>query len=195
MRVVAGAARGIRLKAPRGHHVRPTSDRVKEALFASLGTVRDQLVIDLFAGSGALGIEAWSRGAARVVFVERDPKALRSIRENLGQVRRALGDAARGEPVVAKLDVAQVPGRMPELSGRVDLILADPPYHPGRGGYGAAEMLCDAAFAEWAGDALLVLEHAVEPALPWGPRGCWTLLHEKHFGRTALAFARVSGRG
>src|ERR1700758_1109928 len=83
MRVIAGHLGGRRLKAPRGRGTRPTSDRVREALFALLGDVRDDVVLDLFAGAGGLGIEALSRGAARVVFVERSRPALGALRSNL----------------------------------------------------------------------------------------------------------------
>jgi 16S rRNA (guanine966-N2)-methyltransferase len=84
MRVIAGSARGRRLKAPPGRGTRPTSDRVREALFSSLGDdIVDVPVLDLFAGTGALGIEALSRGAASATFVERDPSVLRLLRDNL----------------------------------------------------------------------------------------------------------------
>ena len=97
MRVVAGEFKGRRLVAPRGRHTRPTADRVREAVFSMLGDVSGLRVLDLFAGSGALGIEAISRGAGQTVFVERDPRAIAAIRRNLHAVgsRAALieGDA------------------------------------------------------------------------------------------------------
>src|SRR5271166_6524212 len=83
MRVIAGDLGGRRLKAPRGLVTRPTSDRVREGLFAMLGEVGGASVLDLFAGTGALGVEALSRGAARVVFVERDAGALKALTSNL----------------------------------------------------------------------------------------------------------------
>src|SRR5215468_11831534 len=87
MRVVAGRLGGRRLRAPRGRDTRPTSDRVREALFSMLGPLEGARVLDLFAGSGALGIEALSRGAASAVFVERDPEAVRTIERNLDRLR------------------------------------------------------------------------------------------------------------
>src|SRR5207302_8977831 len=90
MRVIAGALGGRRLKSPRGRVTRPTSDRVREALFALLGDVAGARVLDLFAGACGLGIEAISRGAARAVFVERDPRAARA----LGESRASLGIGA-----------------------------------------------------------------------------------------------------
>jgi 16S rRNA (guanine966-N2)-methyltransferase len=83
VRVIAGRLGGRRLKAPKGRVTRPTSDRVREGLFAMLGDVREASVLDLFAGTGALGIEALSRGARRAVFVEQDMRAVRALKENL----------------------------------------------------------------------------------------------------------------
>src|SRR5437899_12962295 len=86
MRVIAGRLAGRRLAAPRGRVTRPTSDRVREAVFALLGDVAGARVLDLFAGAGGLGIEAISRGAARAVFIERDPPAVRALRDNLASL-------------------------------------------------------------------------------------------------------------
>src|SRR5213078_2273851 len=104
MRIVAGAARGVRLDAPAGDGTRPTSDRVREAVFNtlfSLGGVEGKTVVDLFAGTGALGIEALSRGAEHATFVERDRAALECIEANLARAKLSdratvrLADAAR----------------------------------------------------------------------------------------------------
>ncbi len=86
MRVVAGAFKGRRLQAPRGGRTRPTADRVREALFSMLGDVSGAAVLDLYAGSGALGIEALSRGAGSATFVERDQQAVAALRRNLAAV-------------------------------------------------------------------------------------------------------------
>jgi 16S rRNA (guanine966-N2)-methyltransferase len=122
MRIVAGELRGRTLTAPPGATTRPTSDRVREALFAVLGNIEGVAVLDLFAGSGALGLEALSRGAASATFVERSRDALASIRKNTamiddqGRVRIAAADwehALRGE----------------RAAGRTyGLCLVDPPY-------------------------------------------------------------------
>ena len=120
MRVIAGRYRGRRLVVPRGSSTRPTSDRVREALFSILGDVGGVRVLDLFAGSGALGIEALSRGAAEAVFVEQGRPAADAIRANL----RAVGDPpaeVRAESVAAYLGRAD-PKRP------FDLVFADPPY-------------------------------------------------------------------
>lgn len=117
MRVVAGAFKGRRLRAPAGRSTRPTADRVREAVFAMLEPVAGLRVLDLFAGSGALGIEAASRGAGPVTFVETDPGALRAIRHNLAAVGLE-ADVVRRD-ALAYLRTAP---------GPFDVIFVDPPY-------------------------------------------------------------------
>lgn len=117
MRVVAGEFKGRRLVAPRGARTRPTADRVREALFSILGDVSGARVLDLFAGSGALGIEALSRGAASVEFVESDRRAVTAIQRNLA----AVGVSA----TVRAQDALRFLGRS---GGPYDLVFCDPPY-------------------------------------------------------------------
>jgi 16S rRNA (guanine966-N2)-methyltransferase len=120
MRVIAGEHGGRRLTAPKGAETRPTADRVREALFSALGDVSDRTVLDLFAGSGALGIEALSRGAARATFVERARPALAALRGNL----EALGIEAEVHAGDARAFV-----RNASQAGRTyDLVFVDPPY-------------------------------------------------------------------
>ena len=122
MRVIAGSLGGRRLKAPRGRATRPTSDRVREALFAMLGELDGANVLDLFAGSGALGIEALSRGAGHVVFVERDPVALGVMRENLAALGIGAAASVRRADALAALQSAR------ERQEKYDLVFIDPPY-------------------------------------------------------------------
>lgn len=120
MRVVAGTAKGRRLQAPKGSEARPTSDRVREAIFSSLeslGAVRDASVLDLFCGSGALGIEALSRGAASATFVDDDRAALAAVRANLAATGLENGEVVRADAV-----------RWLDGSGDFDVALVDPPY-------------------------------------------------------------------
>jgi 16S rRNA (guanine966-N2)-methyltransferase len=117
VRVVAGEFRGRRLAAPHGARTRPTADRVREALFSMLGDVSGTRVLDLYAGSGALGIEALSRGAASAVFVERDPRAAAVIERNL----TSLGL----EEEVLRRDAVRF---LRAGSGMFDLVFCDPPY-------------------------------------------------------------------
>ena len=118
MRVVAGAFKGRRLHAPKGTRTRPTADRVREAVFSILGDIHGARVLDLFAGSGALGIEALSRGASHAVFVERDRRAVAVIRRNL----EGLGVHAAVVEGDALTFVSQ------RSKGAYDLVFADPPY-------------------------------------------------------------------
>jgi 16S rRNA (guanine966-N2)-methyltransferase len=119
VRVVAGAYKGQRLTAPRGATTRPTQDRVREALFSVLGTVEGERVLDLYAGSGALGIEALSRGAAHATLVESDAKAVQVIERNAAD----LGCADRC--LLLRQDVERA---LPRLPGPYDLVFSDPPY-------------------------------------------------------------------
>jgi 16S rRNA (guanine966-N2)-methyltransferase len=117
VRIVAGEFRGRRLTAPRGARTRPTADRVREALFSMLGDVSGARVLDLYAGSGALGIEALSRGAESAVFVERDPRAVAAIERNLASIGL--------EQQVVKQDAMRF---LTAAQGMFDLVLCDPPY-------------------------------------------------------------------
>lgn len=123
MRVIAGRFGGQTLLAPRGRATRPTGDRVREALFSILGDVSGARVLDLFAGTGALGIEALSRGAMRAVFVERAPAAAAVLQGNLDDLGLA-GEQAelRRRDVLAALRAAQSDGET------YDLVFIDPPY-------------------------------------------------------------------
>jgi 16S rRNA (guanine966-N2)-methyltransferase len=118
VRVIAGAYKGRTLRAPPGRATRPTSDRVREALFSILGDVADARVLDLFAGSGALGIEALSRGAGHATFVDSSRRAADAIRANL----HAVGDPASDVRVEDALSY------LARADGTYDLVFADPPY-------------------------------------------------------------------
>jgi 16S rRNA (guanine(966)-N(2))-methyltransferase RsmD len=123
MRVIAGRYGGRRLRAPSGAATRPTSDRVREAVFSVLGRVDDAIVLDLFAGSGALGIEALSRGAASATFVERAPAAVTALRANLDALE--IGPPAARVLVVDARAALRVAARRGDT---YDLVFVDPPY-------------------------------------------------------------------
>lgn len=121
MRVTAGRLKGRRIQSPPGQDVRPTTDKVREAIFSILAhEVPDAAVLDLFAGAGTLGIEALSRGARSVVFVEKAPRAVRILSENLSQLELS----AR----TLEVDWLTALDRLAGENARFDLVFADPPY-------------------------------------------------------------------
>ncbi len=165
MRVVAGEFRGRKLSAPAGDTTRPTTDRVREAVFNSLDSMDlldDAVVVDLFAGSGAMGIEALSRGAARCTFVERDRAALQALRANLS----TLGLDNRTTVVTS-----DVLAWVPSMRG-VDLAIIDPPYT-----FDGWERLLELLQVSYA-----LCESAREVTAPPG----WDTLRVKRYGRTTV---------
>ena len=157
MRIIAGTHRGSRLVTPKGLDTRPTGDRVREAAFNLIGPLDGAAVLDLFAGSGAMGLEALSRGAERAVFVESDRAAMRAIEQNLDKLRLR-GTVLREDAVRALRSEAQA-GR------RYDLVLVDPPYEMFSDLQPALARLLPRVLAD---DGLLVVETdaRVEPELP-----------------------------
>jgi 16S rRNA (guanine966-N2)-methyltransferase len=121
MRIIAGSRKGARILAPKGLDTRPTGDRVREAVFNLIGPVDGAEVLDLYAGSGAMGLEALSRGAAQVTFVESDRTAAETILRNLDKLR--LDDA-----IVLREDAARKLAADAAGNRRYDLVLVDPPY-------------------------------------------------------------------
>jgi 16S rRNA (guanine966-N2)-methyltransferase len=177
MRVIAGSAGGIRLKIP-PHDLRPSMDMVREAAFSALGEfVFDARVLDLFAGSGAYGIEALSRGAAEAVFVDNHARSIEAIRFNLAKARLA------GR--VVREDVFRFLHKQGE---RYRIVFADPPYVKEVGDRDFAEELLSseslAGLVEPGG--LLVLERA--PAEKPGSSPYWEVTRAKKYGATELLF-------
>lgn len=182
LRVVGGSLRGRKLEVPdRG--VRPTSERAREAIFDILGPARTAgaAVLDLYAGTGALGIEALSRGAARSDFVERDRDVARLLRENLA----ALGLSDRSRVVTADLDRGELPA---ELRGPWSLVFLDPPY----AGEGGARWLARLANLSWVLEGgLVVYEHRSGSTVP--PPPGLALAVERAYGDTAVSIYRAGG--
>jgi 16S rRNA (guanine(966)-N(2))-methyltransferase RsmD len=169
LRVVAGEFKGRRLSAPRGTRTRPTADRVREALFSMLGDVEDARVLDLYAGSGALGIEALSRGAASATFVERDARAVAAIERNLA--------AVGVEASVVRQDALRF---LAAESGAFELVFCDPPYDSASRLAGPLAELLPAHVAE---DARIVTESDKRNPLVLP----FPLLVERAYGDTRIA--------
>jgi len=178
VRVTGGAARGRTLKSLHVPHLRPTSDRVRGALFSMLESLGVDLssVLDLYAGTGALGIEALSRGGERAVFVERDQKLCRLIQENL----RETGMAERGQ--VLRMSAAEA---VTTLEGPFTLALADPPYGDEDAVVQLLRLLVPSrAMAE---GGLLVLEHSSRLDTQQLSVPGWRLLRQRQYGDTAVS--------
>jgi pantetheine-phosphate adenylyltransferase len=183
MRVTGGTLGGRRLRVP-ASGVRPSADRVRESLFARLGALDGLRVLDLYAGSGALGIEALSRGAASVCFVDRSPASLAALRRNLDDL------GLRERTRVLRSDVVRALRRLARDAARFDLILADPPYASGEAERVLREVAAGALLAP---GGALVLECRRRHPLPT-PEGL-AAVDERHYGDTAVVRfeARPSG--
>lgn len=188
MRIIAGVWRGRTIVAPKGHGTRPTSDRAREALFSSLASLLGPelgavTVLEPFAGSGALGLEALSRGAPEAVFIEQDPGALTALRDNID----ALGAGDRAKVVAG--DAFRLGAAKALPGGPFGLILADPPYR-----IDAARM--EAFFADLVAarsleeGAVVVYEHSkgVQPGWPGGIEG----LRTRRYGIAEISYAVYS---
>jgi 16S rRNA (guanine966-N2)-methyltransferase len=162
MRIIAGSRKGSRIFAPKGFDTRPTGDRVREAAFNLIGPVDGMEVLDLYAGSGAMGLEALSRGAAHATFVESDREAATTILRNLEKLALDNATVLR-EDTSRRLATDAASGR------RYDLVLIDPPY---RMLAGVLPMLAANLPAVLASDALVVVESDAreEPELPLAKR-------------------------
>jgi 16S rRNA (guanine(966)-N(2))-methyltransferase RsmD len=174
MRVIAGSARGQLLVAPKDRLTRPISDRVKEALFGSIGArILDARVLDLYAGSGAIGIEALSRGAAWVTFVERGRAAVAAIRENLQ--RTQLGDQAdvHVKDVLAFLSATTDPAW--------EVVILDPPYAER-----TLDLPLERLIPHLAPGGLVVVKHFWRTPIPSGLG--LSPIRNRRFGETALTF-------
>jgi 16S rRNA (guanine966-N2)-methyltransferase len=177
MRVVAGSARGLRLVSPKDRGTRPITDRVKETLFAILGErVSDARAVDLYAGTGAIGIEALSRGARSVDFVERAPSALRALRTNLETTGLAAGARVHGTDVERFLAAAN--------GDPWDLAVLDPPYE-----VRAIVAPLAALAARMTPGGTVVVKHFWRTEVP-AVEGM-VAVRERRFGETMLTFLEV----
>ena len=179
-RVIAGSSKGRRLQVPSGTATRPTSDRAREGLFSSLLSLLEldgARVLDLYAGSGALGLEAVSRGAASATLVESDPEAVASLRANV-ELLRLPGAHVVAQSVERFLEVDPEP--------RYDLALLDPPYEL------AVEPVLDQLLPWLADDAVVVVERRTRGAdLAW-PSG-YERVRERRYGEATLWYAVAAG--
>ncbi|WP_431029376.1 16S rRNA (guanine(966)-N(2))-methyltransferase RsmD [Lysinibacillus sp. LZ02] len=187
MRVVAGERKGMPLKAITGTTTRPTTDKVKESIFNMIGPFFEGgIALDLFAGSGGLGIEALSRGADRAIFVEKDGKAFGTLQENIKKCRYEdyveafRTDAVRAVKALLKRDI------------QIDYLFVDPPYHK-KEYYDLVEVLVQGdKLTEY---ATIVCEHSTEIQLP-ANYGAFTCMRQETYGGTIVSiYRRQEGEG
>jgi 16S rRNA (guanine966-N2)-methyltransferase len=182
MRIISGTSKGRRLATPRGQALRPTSDRVKESIFNILGKeVEGKVVLDLFAGTGNLGIEALSRGARKVLFVEKGREALRIIRRNVRQC------GFKEEYEIIPKEVNRAIGILEKRGETFDLIFMDPPYEKGLIRKTLSKLnLCRI----YHGGSVLVVEHDRREPLPEKMEE-WDLARQKRMGDTLVSFLQA----
>jgi 16S rRNA (guanine(966)-N(2))-methyltransferase RsmD len=179
MRITGGTGRGTRLRVPAGDRVRPTADKVKQALFNILGEqVRDAVFLDLYAGTGGIGIEALSRGAARAVLIDDSRKSLQIIRQNVEQA----GFGSRAQVIASKAE-----SYVRKTAERFRIVFLDPPYTQEI--LPLLELIEGSALLE--PDAVVVAEHFKKQPSP-EHAGRLSLYREARYGDTVLAFYKES---
>jgi 16S rRNA (guanine966-N2)-methyltransferase len=184
MRVVAGDRKGMPLKAVTGNTTRPTTDKVKESIFNIIGPFFDGgIAVDLFAGSGGLGIEALSRGAAHALFIEKDSRAFQVLQENIKKCRYEdvselfRNDAMRAVKALLKREII------------IDYLFVDPPYHK-KEYYDLVETLIDGG--KLSEDAIILCEHSTEVELP-KCYGAYNCIRQETYGSTIISIYRHVG--
>jgi len=183
MRIISGICRGRKLISPKGMEIRPTSDRIKESVFNILGPrVKNALVLDLFAGTGALGLEALSRGAFRAVFVDKSAASCSIIQHNIDHCRFF------GQSHVLRLDIFSRPLPLSVTSCSFDLVFVDPPYHKNHvrtlfEHYPISSLLSVSG--------IVVAEHAAKETLPDLLNGLDIFRQKKYSGTTVSFLTRT----
>lgn len=184
MRIISGKFKGQRLIGPKNEAIRPTSDRIKESIFNILrNEVREKKVLDLFAGTGNLGIEALSRGAKKVFFVEKGRRGIRIIQRNLTQC----GMASQSE--IIHKDVNRAIGILQNRGEIFDIIFLDPPYGKGLIQKTLEKLNTQRIYKE---DSILVIQHDRREPLSEEIEE-WYLINQRRIGDTLLSFLRASG--
>lgn len=183
MRIAGGQARGRRINPGRGYRLRPTSCRIREALFNILPPMEGMFFLDLYAGSGAIGLEALSRGAVKVIFVEKSKALARVIKGNLG------GSEFEGRYEILAAEVQKGIRTLAKKRVRFDFLFADPPYDRGL----VIETLrCVGAGSLTSKDSLVIIQHSIREELGQGPGGRFILTDQRRYSDTILSFLKLN---
>jgi 16S rRNA (guanine966-N2)-methyltransferase len=158
-----------------------------------LGDISGRTVADLFAGTGAMGLEALSRGAACVKSIELNPLHADYIQRNYNAVAKSMGEnLPRCAFELIRGDVSQFASLLSSVAGKINLVLADPPYHQPEGFFGGPELVASPAWPQLVSEGcILALEHAVRMPFDWFPKSRWKLIQTKIFGKRAVSFAKL----
>jgi 16S rRNA (guanine966-N2)-methyltransferase len=179
MRIIGGDSKGRRIYSPRRNKIRPTSDGIKESLFNIIQEVSGKSFLDLFAGCGNVGLEALSRGAAQVVFVEKNPIMVNAIKKNLLE----LGITNKYQ--ILETEVTKGIKKLQSKSETFDFIFADPPYEKGF----VREVLQYLGDGEMiSSGGLLIFQHSVRENMPGKPTGTFMLTDQRRYGDTLISF-------
>ncbi len=176
MRITGGELGGRRFQVPKGKGVRPTADRVREAVFSSLGDLKQGRVLDLYAGSGSLGLEAISRGAGEAFFIERAPESLKVLRANIEELE--LTDRTK----VIRASVRQAVRRLGEAGERFNFVFLDPPYTSEEAEYALKDLVESGVLADGAAVVLESSRRREAPAVPG-----LTALEQRRYGDTMIS--------
>jgi len=181
MRIITGKARGLKLTTPKNMDVRPTSDRVKESLFNIIGTkIVGTHILDLFAGTGNLGLEAWSRGADKVIFIDESQASLQLVRTNIAKAK------AEKETTVIKGNAVKVIADLAARGEKFDFIFCDPPYNKGL----PAQIIEQVAKYDIViAGGYLIVEHSQHESITELPINLEIIRSEK-YGETLISFLR-----
>lgn len=183
MRIITGKARGLKLTAPKNWDVRPTADRVKESLFNIIGSkITGAQVLDLFAGTGNLGLESWSRGAGHIVFTDMSRESLRLVASNIAKCR------AQSDTETFYGDACQLLEKLYKKGKKFDFIFADPPYNKGLVQKVIAVLDKSPVLTE---GGYLIAEHSAHDELGVLP-ACFELVRCETYGETKISFIRFA---
>jgi 16S rRNA (guanine966-N2)-methyltransferase len=181
MRVISGHAKGRRLLFPPQSKARPTSDRIKEALFNILAPMTGKIFLDVFAGSGSVGIEALSRGAALVAFIEKEAAHCDCIKKNI------LRCGFMGNYDIISAEVKKALPALQKKGARFDIIFADPPYEAGLVGETSGYFAAGKLFTL---DGMIIFQHSVREEPDWQQGGNLTVFDQRKYGDTLLTFLK-----